>query len=69
MTNKTLEKKVRSIEKDIARIKSVIFGLSEIDSEGEYKSSFVKRILKNSKTKGGLVKYTNKKDFLKLIRK
>lgn len=69
MTNKTLEKKIESLEKDMTRLKLVIFGLDNIiDDEGEYKSDFVKRILKNAKTKGGSVKYTNKKDFLKLIR-
>lgn len=69
MTNKTLEKKVESLEKDMAQLKSVIFGLENTsDDEGEYKSDFVKRILKNAKTKGASVTYTNKKDFLKLIR-
>ncbi len=69
MTNKTLEKKVESLEKDMARLKSVIFGLDDItDSEGQYKSDFVKRVLKNAKDRHGSVKYTNKKDFLKLIR-
>lgn len=69
MTNKALEQKVELLEKDMARLKSVIFGLDNIiDDEGEYKSDFVKRILKNAKAKGGSVKYTNKKDFLKLIR-
>ena len=69
MTNKALEQKVESLEKDMARLKSVIFGSEmDIDSEGSYKTAFIKRILRNAKTKNGLVKYTNKKDFLKLIR-
>ncbi len=52
----------------MARLKLMIFGLDDtVNNEGEYKSDFVKRILKNAKAKDRLVKYTNKKDFLKLI--
>lgn len=69
MTNKMLEKKVESLEKDMARLKSLIFGSDNVvDSEGEYKSDFVKRVLKNAKAGDDSVKYTNKKNFLKLIR-
>lgn len=69
MTNKALEQKIESLEKDMARLKSVIFGVDNTrDSDGEYKSAFAKRILKSAKIRGGAMRYTNKKDFLKLIR-
>lgn len=67
MTNKALEQKVQTLEKEMARIKSVVFGVSNTDDERGYKKDFVKRILRNAKAKGGSVKYTNKKDFLKLV--
>lgn len=67
MTNKALEQKVQSLEKDMARLKSVIFGVDgATDSEGEYKSDFVKRVLRNAKARSSSVRYTDKKSFLKL---
>ena len=70
MTNKLLEKKIELLEKDMAILKSKVFVLNHtVDDKGEYKNSFVKRVLKNAKDKRRSVVYTNKRDLLKLISK
>ncbi|MGC8982107.1 MAG: hypothetical protein ACP5JU_04135 [Minisyncoccia bacterium] len=68
MITKNLEKiyqEIKSLKKETQALKKLIF-LTLKDSEGEYKNSFVKRILTKARSKPKF-KFTNKKDFLKQI--
>ena len=62
---KKLDKEVGHLRKDVSEIKKLI--LAQItDPEGEYRPSFVKKILRRSKEKP-IYRFTTKEDFLKKL--
>ena len=62
---KKLNKEVEHLRKDVSEIKTLI--LSRVtDPEGEYRSSFVKKILKRSKEKP-IYRFTTKEEFLRKL--
>jgi len=62
-----LNKEVRDLKEELKMIKSIVFGnILKEDEEGEYKSQFVKKILKASKEEGVYV-FKDKESFLKKI--
>jgi predicted ThiF/HesA family dinucleotide-utilizing enzyme len=65
-TEEKLFKEIQEIKKETKILKDLIFLLLK-DTEGEYKRTFVNRILKKAKAKPQYF-FTNKKDFLKQIR-
>ena len=70
MRTKALEKIVRELSLEVARLRSFVIGTTlEKDPEGDYKPEFVKKILKaaRSKTKG--IRFTTPEVFLKRIKK
>lgn len=70
MSTKALEKMVRELSLEVARLRSFVIGTKlEKDPEGDYKPEFVKKVLKvaRSKTKG--IRFTTPEDFLKRIKK
>ena len=64
-TEEKLFKEIQEIKKETKILKDLIFLLLK-DPEGEYRKSFINRILKKAKTKPQYV-FTNKKEFLRHI--
>lgn len=70
MSTKALEKMVRELSLEVARLRSFVIGTKlEKDPEGDYKPEFVKEIKKIARSKKTLIKYTTPADFLKRIKK
>ena len=63
MSNKTIEKLVNNLSREIVTLRSLVISVIKKDEEGMYKSSFVNKILKNAKNKQP-IRFTNGKDFL-----
>ncbi len=62
---KKLNKEVGHLRKDMFEIKKLV--LAQVtDSEGKYRSSFVKKVLKRSKEKP-IYRFTTKENFLKKL--
>ena len=59
-----LNKEVKTLKKDLVEIKKIIFPPLR-DEEGEYKASFVKKILSRAQTKGPFYSFTDKESFLR----
>ncbi len=70
MSTKTLEKMVKNLSSEVATLRSLVISVvrEEKDPEGEYRSKFVKDILKAVK-EPVVYEFKGSKDFLKLIRK
>lgn len=51
VTTKNLNSEISTIKQDVALLRSLIIGLLGKDTEGNYRPSFVKRILKAAKEK------------------
>lgn len=69
MSTKTLEKKVNELTSQVMSLKTLIISSSlGRDPEGEYRSKFVREMLKAAK-EPGIYKFTNAGDFLQLIAK
>ena len=70
MTTQTIVKKlnreVEALQDDVAQVKKVLFS-TLYDTEGEYKESFVKKILARSK-RAAPYRFTTKENFLKHVR-
>lgn len=66
MSTKVIEKKLTTLTKEVAKLRSLVFVALKKDPEGEYRSAFVKNVLKamEESTAG---KFTNSKGFLKLL--
>ncbi|MFY9462693.1 MAG: hypothetical protein WAP52_00720 [Candidatus Sungiibacteriota bacterium] len=71
MTTATLVKKLNReigvLQKDIREIKKVVFA-PLVDPEGEYRPSFVKKVLERTNERGPLYRFTTKEAFLKHVR-
>lgn len=65
LTLNKINKEIADLKKQTNILKNLII-FSFKDAEGEYKESFVKRILKKSK-KNPEFKFINKKEFIKQI--
>ncbi|OIO49513.1 hypothetical protein COT96_00515 [Candidatus Falkowbacteria bacterium CG10_big_fil_rev_8_21_14_0_10_38_22] len=68
MTTQTAEKiykEVKALRQETKTLKELFFLILK-DYEGEYKNSFIKRILKKSRSKPQFI-FINKKEFLKQI--
>lgn len=69
MTTKTIERKVNDLSKEVANLRSLVISVvTSKDPEGEYKPSFVKRVLKSMKDSGPIYKYQGKGSFLKQLK-
>jgi hypothetical protein len=52
MSTKTLEKTIQTLSREVTNLRSLVIGaISNRDDEGEYRSSFVKKVLKATKHK------------------
>lgn len=52
MSTKTLEKTIKTLSREVTNLRSfVIEAISSRDDEGEYKPSFVKKVLETTKHK------------------
>lgn len=68
MTTQTAEKiykEVRALKQETRDLRDLVFLVLK-DSEGEYRNSFIKRVLKKSHSSHQFT-FANKADFLKLI--
>jgi len=68
MSTRTAEKiytELKELRKETKALRELFFLIIK-DSEGEYRDSFVKRIIKKSHSKPEFI-FTNKNDFLKII--
>lgn len=71
MSQKTLEKinrEISNLKGEMKIFRSLIIGLLGKDREGEYRSEFVKKILRLSKKRAGFA-FKNAESFLKQIQK
>ncbi len=59
-----LNKEVKTLKKDLNEMKKIIFPPLR-DEEGEYKESFVKKILSRAGTEGLFYRFTDKESFLR----
>ena len=70
MTTQTIVKKlnreVENLQNDVRQVKKVLFS-ALYDTDGEYKESFVKKILARSKEPANY-RFTSKSEFLKHVR-
>ncbi len=67
MTTKTLEKTVRALSREVNALRSILIGTIGRDAEGEYRPSFIKKILKESHSKP-VGQFTDSASFLKSLR-
>lgn len=68
MTTKTLEKKYDNLSREVAQLRSLLFGIiAEKDPEGEYRPEFVKSALEAMKEKA-TYKYQGKGSLLRQIK-
>lgn len=74
MTTATLVKKlnreVKTLRRDVRDIKKVLSLPASVmhDPEGEYRASFVQKVLKRAWNKGPVHRFTTKEAFLKHVR-
>ncbi len=64
-TEEKIYKELKEIKKETKTLKDLIFLVLK-DNEGEYKDSFVGRVLKKTSSKPEFI-FTGKKDFLKMV--
>ena len=71
MTTQTLIKKLNRevgiLREDVREIKKMVLTPLE-DSEGEYRKSFVKKMLARAQSQGPFYRFTDKESFLKHVR-
>ena len=71
MTTQTLVKKldreVKDLKGDISELKKFLFAPLK-DAEGEYRISFIKKILTRSQKQGPFHRFVNKETFLNHVR-
>lgn len=65
---KKLDKNVKGLRSDIQEMKNFLFA-SMKDKEGEYRGSFVAKILSRSQGKGPFYRFSGKSAFLKHVQK
>jgi len=58
---------VETLQRDMQSIKKVVFALPR-DPEGEYRPSFVKKVLRRMNARGPFYRFTTKETFLKHVR-
>ena len=63
MSNKTIEKLVNNLSREVITLRSLVVSVIKKDEEGMYKSSFASKVLKSAKDKQP-IRFTNGKDFL-----
>ncbi len=63
---KKLNKEVRDLRGEMNRMRKVLFQVV-LDREGEYRKSFVQKVLRREKEKS-LFRYTTKAGFLRYVR-
>ncbi len=70
MTTQTLVRKLNQevsiLRKDIDDVKKVLFAASR-DPEGEYRASFIQKVLKRLSSRGTAYLFTTKEEFLKHV--
>lgn len=64
---KKLNKEVEILRHDMRHVKKVLFAVAQ-DPEGEYRASFVKKILERLDEKKPMYRFTDKDSFLKHVR-
>ena len=62
-----LNKEVKSLKEEVREIKRFIFAPLK-DPEGEYRKSFIKKMLARSQSQGPFYRFTDKESFLKHVR-
>ena len=67
---KKLNKEVATLRQDVREIKKVLSLPTSVvrDPEGEYRASFVRKVLKRTQNKGPVHRFTTKEAFLKHVR-
>ncbi len=63
---KKLDKEVKGLKKDLREMKKFIFSPLK-DEEGEYKASFVKKMLSRAGEKGPFHRFSGKESFLRHV--
>ena len=63
-----LNKELAVLKEDFKEVKKFLFAPLK-DDEGEYRDSYVKKILSRSQRQGRFYRFVNAKDFLKHVRK
>lgn len=66
MTTKTVAKLVNNLRKEVKTLRSLVISVIEKDKEGEYRSAFVKSVLKATERKPAAI-FKNSKAFLKKL--
>ncbi len=64
---KELAQEVKKLRREIAEVRSVVLAIPE-DREGEYRPTFIKKIVRRSKSAGRPYLFTTKESFLKHVR-
>lgn len=64
---KKLNREVRGLKNDVQEMKKFLFAPLK-DSEGDYKDSFVKKMLVRTQSSGPFYKFINKESFLRHAR-
>lgn len=64
-TAKRLEHEIQTLRKDVAMLKAAVLAR---DPEGEYRASFVKKMLAQSQSRGPFHRFTTRRAFLKHVR-
>ena len=64
---KKLNKQVEILQRDVRQLKEVL-AVPPRDPEGEYRPSFIKKMLLREKTKGPFYRFIDKESFLKHVR-
>lgn len=64
---KKINKEVSTLRKDMSDVKRVLFAVAR-DPEGEYKASFVKKVLRRLYSRSPVHRFTTKEEFLKHVR-
>ncbi len=64
---KKLNKEVGTLKREVNEMKKFFFAPLK-DPEGEYKKSFIKKMLSREASKGPFYRFTDKESFLKHVR-
>lgn len=64
---KKLNKKVSNLQKDMTVVRRILFATSR-DPEGEYRPTFIRKMLKRISSKGPVYRFTTKEAFLRHVR-
>ena len=64
---KKLDRKVEILKEDLQEIKKFLYAPPK-DFEGEYRESFIKKVLARAQSRGPFYRFSDKESFLKHVR-